>query len=44
VGFGYQGVALGRGAPQPPAQVDWIDSLEGVLVRVMDSRRADEGT
>jgi HAD superfamily hydrolase (TIGR01509 family) len=31
VALGYQGVALGRTRPHPPASVGWIDSLDGVL-------------
>ena len=31
VALGYQGVALGRKRPHAPAEVPWIDSLEGVL-------------
>jgi putative hydrolase of the HAD superfamily len=31
VALGYQGAALGRTLPHPPAKVPWIDSLEGVL-------------
>lgn len=31
VALGYQGVALGRQRPHEPAEVAWIDSLEGVL-------------
>lgn len=31
VELGYQGVALGRTLPHPPARVPWIESLEGVL-------------
>lgn len=31
VALGYQGVALGRTRPHPPATVPWIDSLAGVL-------------
>jgi putative hydrolase of the HAD superfamily len=31
VALGYQGVALGRTLPHPPAQVPWIESLDGVL-------------
>jgi len=29
--LGYQGVALGRTLPHPPARVPWIESLDGVL-------------
>jgi putative hydrolase of the HAD superfamily len=31
VALGYQGVALGRTLPHPPARVPWIESLDGVL-------------
>src|ERR1041385_7244658 len=31
VALGYQGVALARKRPHAPADVPWIDSLEGVL-------------
>jgi FMN phosphatase YigB (HAD superfamily) len=31
VALGYQGIALGRKRPHEPAEVPWIDSLEGVL-------------
>jgi len=29
--LGYQGIALGRTLPHPPARVPWIESLDGVL-------------
>lgn len=31
VALGYQGVALGRTLPHPPARVPWIENLDGVL-------------
>ena len=31
VALGYQGVALGRTLPHPPARVPWIESLEDLL-------------
>jgi HAD superfamily hydrolase (TIGR01509 family) len=34
VALGYQGVALGRSLPHPPAKVGWVNSLEGVLALV----------
>jgi putative hydrolase of the HAD superfamily len=36
VALGYQGVALGRTLPHPPASVPWIESLDGVLA-VLDA-------
>jgi HAD superfamily hydrolase (TIGR01509 family) len=31
IALGYQGVALGRTLPHPPARVPWIETLDGLL-------------